>query len=631
MPPEAASSGGDLTRGSAWRKFLDESALLRHYLWKYRKFVGYGLATLLLVDLLELAPPIFLKNSIDAVMGGKPRRILAWFALAYVLTSLIQGFCRYGWRIYLIRSSMLAGRDLRLKFSDHLFQLSASFYDKRRIGELMSLATNDVDAVRMAMGAGLLTMADAAFYIVTVPVVMVILSPQLTLLAFLPLPLIPWFVMRNEREIHTRFQSVQASFSKISAMAQENLNGIRITKAFAREDEQHHRIQKLGEEYVRLNLELAKIQSAFGPTLDFMMSLGLVILLFMGGRFVISDLVTLGTFVAFQRYIQKMVWPMTAIGLSLSYYQRSVASSIRMEEVLSLQSDVQESLSPAELPPAAFRTSKAAHPGPWKTAGAIEFRKFHFGFPGSANPVLRNIDLKIEAGQRVAFVGSIGAGKTALLGVLPRLYPVGDGMVHLDGVDINQWPLEELRRQIGYVGQEVFLFSESVLENVAYGLHEWTDAPKKLLATHQAMTLASVREDVKLLSHGEQTRLGERGVNLSGGQKQRLTLARALAKEPSVLILDDALSSVDVQTEETILSGLRARSGRNTELLAAHRISTVKDSDWIVVLADGGIGRQGTHSQLITEKNSLYWKFHEQQRLKDDLAEYLRDLEGTFS
>ena len=596
-----------------WRKFKEDSSFIRFYLWKYRRWVGFGLLTLVTVDILELFPPIYLKNAIDVVVEQRPKRYLATLALAYFATTLIQGFCRYGWRMFLIRSSMFAGRDLRQTFTEHLLGLSASFFDKRRIGDLMSLTTNDVDAVRMAVGPGLLTFADALFYLMTVPVAMMILSPKLTLLAFVPFPLLPWFVMRNETEIHARFQKVQESFSKLAAMAQENLNGIRVVKAFAREDVQLQRFKELGEEYIQLNMDLAKVQSAFGPTLDLTMSLGMVLLLFVGGKSVIGSAVTLGTFVAFQRYIQKMVWPMTAIGLSLSYYQRSIVSSQRMKEVLGISSDIVEATHPS-LP------VNYVPGGAWKTRGALEFRNLSFAFPGVDRLALKNIQLTVEPGERVAFVGVIGSGKSSLLSLLPRLYPVSDGMIFVDSIDINQWPIAELRNQIGYVGQELFLFSETVIENVAFGLAERSHDN----LVHRALDQASVREDVRTLVNSFNTRLGERGVNVSGGQKQRLTIARALAKEPSILVLDDALSSVDVQTEEKILQGLRNRSGKNTELIGAHRISTVKDADRIIVLQNGSIFEQGTHEQLIANKSGIYHGFYEQQRLQEDFEEFFQ-------
>ena len=580
--------------------------------------MGVGLAALLLVDLLDLLPPLFLKRAVDvSVPQGltpieHPLETLKWIALGYLGVSLIQGIGRYGWRMYLLRASLLTGRDVRAEYTHHLFRLSMSFFDRRRIGDLMSLAISDTEAVRMALGVGVLIFADALIGFTTIPVAMYLLSPRLTFLALAPLLILPVIVYRNEREIHNRYGSVQDQFSRISALVQEGLNGIRVVKAFAKEPAQIERIRSAGQEYVDRSLYLAQVQTAFGPTLDFMMSLAMVLLLFVGGRSIIDSrgqALTLGVFVAFQRYIQKMVWPMAAVGMAMSYYQRALTSSDRLKEVLAIQPDVPESETPRL--PAEIR-------------GEVEFRKLRFKFPGTDRYVLEDITLKIRPGERVAFIGAIGAGKSALLSLLPRLYPVERGMLFIDGVDVNDWPLEELRRQVGYVSQDIFLFSETVSENVAFSFIErGNDIP----SIEQATQLAAVHEDVLGLTSSYATRLGERGVNLSGGQKQRLTIARALAKQPRILVLDDALSSVDVQTEEKILSGLAARPNRNTEIIAAHRISTIREADRIVVLEGGVIRQMGNHEELIQDRRGHYRSYYEQQQLRDELEHYAQRLD----
>jgi ATP-binding cassette subfamily B protein len=608
-------------RRLSWKRFLKDSAYIRHYVWKYRGYVAVGLFALVMTDILEIAPPWLLKIAVDIATGDRPLSLLKWAVIGYVATSILQALGRYGWRMYLVRASMFSGRDIRKSFSEHLFGLSQSFFDRRPIGDLMSLATSDVEAVRMMLGVGLLTLADSIFYFMTVPVAMYLLSPKLTLIAFLPLPIIPWLVMRNERAIHQRYGDVQEQFSQISAMTQESLNGIRVLKAFAQEGPQTHRFKKECDKFLNLNLRLARVQSSFGPTLDFTMSLGMVLLLYIGGHELIyhgdaAGALTLGTFVAFQRYIQKMVWPMAALGMALSTYQRSVTSSNRLEEVFESKTDVAQAKD-AQVPVGFFPTG-------WKTEGRIELKNLSFQFPGAEKTVLQNLNLTIEPGQRVAFVGTIGSGKSALLSLLPRLYPVSEGMLFIDGIDVNRWDLKELRKQVGYVSQDVFLFSESVLENLAYSLNGLSaDATQKI---EEQTRLACVHGDILGLVDGYQTRVGERGVNLSGGQKQRLTIARAIVKQPSILVLDDALSSVDVQTEEKILQGLRSRPGRNTELISAHRISTIQDSDLIVVLERGKIIQQGNHDQLFQDRNGLYRLFVDQQHLKDELESYVETL-----
>jgi ATP-binding cassette subfamily B protein len=310
---------------------------------------------------------------------------------------------------------------------------------------------------------------------------------------------------------------------------------------------------------------------------------------------------------------------MAALGMALSYYQRSVSSGERLQEIFDCRSDVPDR-EKTELP------GDYAPGGAWKTAGRVSFRNLSFRFPRTDNLVLKDFSLEIEPGERIAFIGAVGAGKSALLSLLPRLYPIDDGMLFVDGVDVNRWPLFEIRKQVGYVSQDVFLFSETVTDNVAYGLSEsWTEED-----VMQATRLASVHDDVLELTGSYTTRLGERGVNLSGGQKQRLSIARALAKQPSILVLDDALSSVDVQTEERILAGLRARPGRNTEIIAAHRISTIRDADRIVVLDGGAIHQLGTHAELVEDRRGEYRRFFEEQRLKEDLDAYAERLDAEI-
>ena len=602
-----------------WQRFLAETSFVREYCWKYRGFIALGLLSLVVVDLLEVIPPLLLKEAVDSITTKKGASVLGALAGVYLLVALLQAVCRYGWRMYLIRTSVFAARDLRNRFSSHLLGLSASFLDRHRVGDLMTLATTDVEAVRMMIGMGILTLADALFYFIAVPIAMYSLSPELLLLAFLPLPIIPWLVMRNEKQIHLRFAKLQECLSRIAAFAQEGFSGLRVVKAFAGEEHQMARFRALGKEYRELSMSLARVQTAFGPTLDFTMSLGLASLLFFGGRKLIDaggaeTALTLGVFVAFQRYIQQMVWPMAAIGLALTFYQRSRTSTMRLKEVLAAKTDVPDPPAPL-LPP-------ALTPG-GKTLGQIEFRNLSFRFPGGTEDVLRNVTLQIRAGERMAFVGVVGAGKSALLSLLPRLYPVGRGMLFIDGIDVNDWPVAELRRQVGYVSQDVFLFSETVVENVAFGVQDWVEHSSGTAAIHEAAELAAVHEDVVGLAQSYQTRLGERGVNLSGGQKQRLTIARALAKSPAILVLDDALSSVDGQTEERILKSLRERRQRNTEIITAHRISTIRDADRIAVLAHGTIAQLGTHHELIAQSGGLYARFYEQQRLREDLERYI--------
>ncbi len=558
----------------------------------------------------ETIPPLLLREVVDrtqrATAGKGLFEGVLWIALAYLGGSLIEAICRYGWRMLLVRASMRAGRDLRDRFASKLFSLSASFFDRRKIGDLMSLASSDTEAVRMALGAGMVTLVDAFFYLVTIPVAMFLLAPELAWIALAPLPLVPLFVLYNEKQVHQRFRASQDQQSRISAIAQEALGGVRVTKAFAFEGDQIRRFHEEGRHAQALALSLARAQGSFVPVLDLFANLGLVSMLVFGGEKVLDGTLTVGTFIAFQRYVNRIIWPLTAVGFAANFFQRALASSHRLLGVLRAESDTPESPTPV------------GFPGGWRTPGGIEFRKLSFRFPGDSTFMLKEIDLAIAPGERVAFVGSIGSGKTALLSLIPRLYPVARGQLRIDGVDVNDWALADLRRQVAYVGQDLFLFSESVQENLSFGTRYATDGE----GVAEATRIAAIHEEIESLGEGYQTLLGERGVNLSGGQKQRMTIARALACNPAILILDDALSSVDVQTEERILAGLRQRPSKNTELVAAHRISTVRQADRIVVLEGGRITQVGTHAALLRERSGAYFRFHEHQKLWEELEAF---------
>ncbi len=614
-----------------YRDTLEKSSLIREFIYKYRKWFVYGLTSLIIVDVLELVPPLILKEAVDISIGAKgtdTSNRLFQLALVYFLVSLVQSLGRYGWRVFLIRASIYSGRDLRERFGKFLFSSSASFFDKHRLGELMSLATNDAEAVRMAIGSGILTLADALFYFILVPIVMFQLSPKIALITLIPIPLIPLFVIKMEKLIHERFKKVQEGFSDISASASETLAGLKVVKGMAKEDFRLGQLSEIGLRYRELALRLSRVQGFFSPSLDFMMSLGLVLLVAVGGDMVTDHAISIGTFVAFQRYVQKMVWPMMAIGMAITIYQRAVASSDRIKTVMATYPDVKDKLGVENR---FFEKFPEAVNENWRTQGKIEFRNLNFSFPnqnsgsgatlGAAQPkqILKDISLVINPGDRVAILGAVGSGKSTLLSLLPRLYPVTDGQIFIDDVDINDWPLEILRAQVGYVAQEVFLFSTSVEENVNLGLQASIELAPRRQATETAVKLAAIHDEISGLEQGFDTRVGERGVLLSGGQRQRVTIARALAKRPSILAIDDALSAVDVETEEKILAGLRARSSRNTELIAAHRLSTVRDADRVVVLELGRIRQLGTHAELWSDRRGLYRKYLENQQAKEAL------------
>lgn len=586
------------------------SKLIWGYLIKYKRPVLIGLAALLLVDGLELVVPILLKRVVDELAAGNAtQKMMIEFAAIYFGISVVQSYMRYLWRMYLVRASMLAGRDLRYTFMDHLFGLSPSFFDRAKVGDLISLSTNDTEAVRMALGPGLLTFADVVFYFLTVPVMMIWLSPYLALLLAIPLLSLPFWVSYCERRIRERFEKVQESFGKLSALAQENMSGIRLVRAFANEAEQIERFKTAGQEYMNLSLNLARIQSRLGPVLELFLSIGTVILILGGGWAVLQGAVSLGTFVAFQRYMKKLVWPMTAVGLVVTYLQRGAASSKRIEKVLSLESDLKQPTqnAPGELAP-----------GPRRIAGEILFNRLTFSYPNAAlHRVLDDVSLRIQPGQRVGVLGSIGSGKSTLLSLVAHLYPIQRGQLQLDGVDINDWDIKNLRSQLAYVSQEPFLFSATLAQNVRLG------SRNSQLALDQCLKSAALFDDVEGFLQGTETPVGERGVTLSGGQKQRLALARAISREAPVMLLDDALSSVDIQTEKKIVTELKQNQMQKVILLAAQRISTIKWCDQIVVLDRGKIVQQGTHRQLVRQKGTIYRRYCQMQKLQEEFEHEL--------
>jgi ATP-binding cassette subfamily B multidrug efflux pump len=589
----------------SYHKFLSDSSFIREYIVKYKRWVITGLFFLLVVDIAELFPPILLMKVIDYCMSAKDTSGLATLTLYYLLATIATSIGRYGWRVFLIRAGISSGQDIRGRFGTHLLQQSTSFFDKNRIGELMSLSTSDVEAVRMCIGSGLLTICDALIYMAIVPFAMFKLSTNLALITLMTAPLIPPLVMKIERLIHERYRKVQEKFSDIAAHASETIYGIRIIKGLAKEDVRLKEFAIEGEKYKNSYIELTKVNSIFGPSLEYILSLGMIGLIWVGSKGVWDESVTIGTFVAFQRFIQKMLWPLMSVGMSVNFYQKAAASTRRLQEVLKIEPDVQEKIRKTPF-------------GLRRATGKIEVRNLTFTFPGASTPALKNLSFTVEAGKRLAVLGTVGSGKTALLSVLPRLYPVPDGTVFLDDIDINDWPLDLLRDQFGFVSQENFLFSQTVKDNVGFEL------PQE--SVEEASELAQVHLEILGLPKKYSTMVGERGVLLSGGQRQRLSISRAIARKPPVLILDDALSAVDVQTEEKLLGALRSRPGRNTEIISAHRLSTIRDADLILVLDKGALRQSGTHEDLMADRRNFYRNYLESQKSKEALENYLRQL-----
>lgn len=520
---------------------------------------------------------------------------LSRFALQFIgLAALIAVF-RYVWRINIMGSARKMEYTLRNMFFEHLQTLSTEFFNRTKTGDLMAHATNDIHAVRMAFGNGIVSAVDAVFLTTVTIYMMARTSLQLTLVALLPLPFMIVVGVSFGRLIHRRFLRVQEAFSVLSDRVQENFSGIRVIKGFAREKREDERFQEVNELNVQRNMELVRIQAMFHPLIGYCASLAMVIILGYGGMLVLNGSISLGDFVAFHSYLGTLVWPVMAISWVINMIQRGKASMDRLNSIFDQVSEIQD---PQE---------SALD----RLQGRIELRGLTFSYPTSTEPVLKGISTEIEPGQVVGILGRTGSGKTTLLNLLLRLYDAERGMILLDGVDIQDISLEVLRTNIGYVPQESFLFSTTIKENI-----DFAGTGASLERVMEYAKAAQVYENIIEFPAKFDTIVGERGVTLSGGQKQRIALARALIKEPQILLLDDSFSAVDTETEEAILQSLRSIFPGKTVIIVSHRISTLKNANQILVLEDGRVTQRGTHEQLVSEPG-LYRDLYHKQLLEE--------------
>jgi len=570
------------------------------YLKKYRGSYAVGTLCVFLNNGIWILFPQVIRRAIDDLHFGVTRQKLLTYSLLLLGVAASKGVFQFLTRWIVIGVSRDIEFDLRNDLFRHLEELSYSFYQRTRTGDIMARATNDLNAVRMLLGPAIMYSANTIVFTAGALVFMLSISPKLTMYAFLPLPVVSITIQYFGKRIHERFERIQAMFSEISARAQENFSGARVIRAYVQEEPEVAGFEASNREYIARSLKLVRLMGMLWPTLETMLGLAIVLVLWLGGREVLQSRITVGEFVAFSTYMVQLTWPVIALGWVVNIFQRGTASMGRINEILAERPEITD----AEADPGL---------GAAPIAGEIEFRDLNFAYNGK--PVLHDVNLRIAAGSSLAIVGPTGSGKTTLVNLIPRIYDAAPGSVLIDGRPIRGFPLAALRRHIGFVPQETFLFSESVRENIALGVKDATDS--EVRAAAQA---ANIAEDIESFPEQYQTLVGERGITLSGGQKQRTAIARALLRNPSILILDDALSSVDTQTEDKILNHLREIMRDRTTIFISHRVSTVRNADKIAVLHGGRVVESGTHDELLA-LNGYYTDLYNKQLLEEELAE----------
>jgi ATP-binding cassette subfamily B multidrug efflux pump len=582
----------------------------------YRRHVGAGLIVIIVSAALGSVPPWLLRSAIDGIRAGTSMSRVALLGAAIVGLAILAGLGHFWMRELLNGLSRRIEYDLRNDLFRHLTALDASFYGRNRTGDLMARLTNDISAVRMASGPAIMYLANTVFGGLFALWFMLRIDVRLTALALVPMIFLPLAAMVIGQEIHRRFEAVQDFFGRMTTMVQENLSGARIVRAYRQEEAEVARFRGMGDEYLAKNMHLMRLDATLHPAFRVLAGLSAVVVLGLGGSLVIRGTISVGSLVAFSLYLGMLTWPLIALGWVVNLFQRGAASMQRLLGILDGVSTVAEDPRPRALPP---RTNGSGR--------SVEFRSvgFHYPVAGDAAPrwVLRDVSFTLPAGATLGVVGATGSGKSALLDLIPRIYDPQEGDILVDGVPIRNVPLDELRAEIGYVPQESFLFSDSIAHNLAYGAPDADAGVWGAGVAQLAGTIAS-------FPGGFDTMLGERGINLSGGQKQRAALARALARRPALVLLDDALSAVDTHTEAAILETLRTAMVGRTAIISSHRVSAIRDATMIIVLEEGRIVESGRHDALLA-RGGRYWALLRRQQLEESLEEPELVVDSTLS
>jgi len=572
---------------------------IRKFIWEYRGKYIKGILSLLLADIFQLITPRFLGWGVDGLKSGKfSFKEILLYSLILIFFAILTAIFRYFWRMLIIATSRRIETKIREKYFQHLQKLSINYFNYHKTGELMALATNDLNAIRELLGFGVVMFFDSLFLGIISLIFLISINFQLTLFLLIPLSLISLSISFFGKVTHKRFKHVQEGFAQLTDKVEETIAGIRVVKAYVQEEGELKKFLQKAEDYLRRNINLVKVWGFMFPSIEFLAYICILIIFYFGGWAVLKGEISLGDFIAFNGYIGLLIWPMIAIGQIVNVFQRGKASLERINEVFDEIPEIKDSKDKVNI---------------LKLKGKIVFKNVYFSYPKSKSWILEDISFRILPGEFLGITGPVGSGKTTLVSLIPRLFDISKGEIFIDDIQIKKIPLEVLRKNIGFVPQDSFLFSDTIANNIRFGNpHISNEKIKELIK------IVALEEDLKEFPNGLDTIVGERGVTLSGGQKQRICLARALAIDPPILILDDALSAVDVSTEKEILNNLRELRRNKTFIFIAQRVSVIQEADEIIVIKEGKIIERGTHKELI-KIGGLYASLYEKQRLESKL------------